>query len=112
MRAGAMDFIEKPFHDEDLLRSIQRALEYDQRQRLSRAARADILARVADLTPREHEVMGMVTDGKANREIAVALGVTPKTVEAHRARVMEKMRAESLAELVRMVLIAGREEGG
>ncbi len=111
MRAGAMDFIEKPFHDEDLLRSIQRALEYDQRQRLSRAARADILARVADLTPREHEVMGMVTDGKANREIAVALGVTPKTVEAHRARVMEKMRAESLAELVRMVLIAGREEG-
>ena len=112
MRAGAMDFIEKPFHDEDLLRSIQRALEVDQRQRLSRAARADILARVADLTPREHEVMGMVTDGKANREIAVALGVTPKTVEAHRARVMEKMRAESLAELVRMVLIAGREEGG
>ncbi len=112
MRAGAMDFIEKPFHDEDLLRSIQRALEYDQRQRLSRAARADIQARVADLTPREHEVMGMVTDGKANREIAVALGVTPKTVEAHRARVMEKMRAESLAELVRMVLIAGREEGG
>jgi len=111
MRAGAMDFIEKPFHDEDLLRSIQRALEVDQRQRLSRAARADILARVADLTPREHEVMGMVTDGKANREIAVALGVTPKTVEAHRARVMEKMRAESLAELVRMVLIAGREEG-
>jgi FixJ family two-component response regulator len=111
MRAGAMDFIEKPFHDEDLLRSIQRALEVDQRQRLSRAARADILVRVADLTPREHEVMGMVTDGKANREIAVALGVTPKTVEAHRARVMEKMRAESLAELVRMVLIAGREEG-
>jgi two-component system, LuxR family, response regulator FixJ len=112
MRAGAMDFIEKPFHDEDLLCSIQRALEVDQRQRLSRAARADILVRVADLTPREHEVMGMVTDGKANREIAVALGVTPKTVEAHRARVMEKMRAESLAELVRMVLIAGREEGG
>jgi two-component system, LuxR family, response regulator FixJ len=111
MRAGAMDFIEKPFHDEDLLCSIQRALEVDQRQRLSRAARADILVRVADLTPREHEVMGMVTDGKANREIAVALGVTPKTVEAHRARVMEKMRAESLAELVRMVLIAGREEG-
>ncbi|WP_295587979.1 response regulator transcription factor [uncultured Lamprocystis sp.] len=111
MRAGAMDFIEKPFHDEDLLRSIQRALEVDQRQRLSRAARAGILARVADLTPREHEVMGMVTDGKANREIAVALGVTPKTVEAHRARVMEKMRAESLAELVRMVLIAGRDEG-
>jgi two-component system, LuxR family, response regulator FixJ len=111
MQAGAMDFIEKPFHDEDLLRSIRRALDYDQRWRLSRAARADILARLADLTPREHEVMGMVTEGKANREIAVALGVTPKTVEAHRARVMEKMRADSLAELVRMALIAAREEG-
>ena len=111
MQAGAMDFIEKPFHDEDLLRSIRRALDFDQRWRLSRAARAEILARLADLTPREHEVMDMVTEGKANREIAVALGVTPKTVEAHRARVMEKMRAESLAELVRMALIANREEG-
>jgi two-component system, LuxR family, response regulator FixJ len=110
MQAGAMDFIEKPFHDEDLLRSIRRALDYDQRSRLSRAARADILARQAELTPREHEVMGMVTEGKANREIAVALGVTAKTVEAHRARVMEKMRANSLAELVRMVLIANRDD--
>ena len=104
MRAGAMDFIEKPFHDEDLLRSIQRALEVDQRQRLSRAARAGILARVADLTPREHEVMGMVTDGKANREIAVALGVTPKTVEAHRANIMEKLQVTTVADLMKVAL--------
>jgi two-component system, LuxR family, response regulator FixJ len=112
MKSGAVDFIEKPFHDEDLLRSIRNALAYDQRWRASRATRAEIAARLAELTPREHEVMGMVTDGKANREIAAALGVSAKTVEAHRARVMEKMRAESLAELVRMALIATADDRG
>jgi RNA polymerase sigma factor (sigma-70 family) len=106
MKAGAVDFIEKPFHDEDLLRSIGRALDHDRRHRANQNARAEIAARLAELTPREHEVMAMVTDGKSNKDIAAALGVSAKTVEAHRARVMEKMRAESLAELVRMALIA------
>jgi two-component system, LuxR family, response regulator FixJ len=109
MKAGAMDFIEKPFHDEDLLRSIHNALDFDEKHRASRSLRTDIALRLAELTPREHEVMAMVTDGLSNREIAAALGVSAKTVEAHRARVMEKMRAESLAELVRMALLMAPE---
>jgi RNA polymerase sigma factor (sigma-70 family) len=108
MRAGALDFIEKPFHDEDLLRSIQHALDVDSQGRAQRSQHAAIVARLEELTPREHEVMELVAAGKANKEIALALGVSAKTVEAHRARVMEKMRATSLADLVRMVLLVGR----
>lgn len=107
MKSGAVDFIEKPFHDEALLASIRNALEFDERQRVLRSQRAEIAVRLATLTPREHEVMDMVTEGQANKEIAAVLGVTAKTVEAHRARVMDKMHASSLAELVRMALIAG-----
>jgi len=107
MKSGAVDFIEKPFHDGDLLTSIRNALEFEEKQRLLRSRRAEIAFRLSELTPREHEVMVMVTDGRANKEIAAVLGVSAKTVEAHRARVMDKMRARSLAELVRMALIAG-----
>jgi len=107
MKSGAVDFIEKPFHDEDLLTSIRNALEFDEKQQVLRSQRAEIALRLATLTPREHEVIDMVADGRTNKEIATVLGVSAKTVEAHRARVMDKMRARSLAELVRMVLIAG-----
>jgi RNA polymerase sigma factor (sigma-70 family) len=110
MKAGAVDFIEKPFDDEELLNSIRNAVQHDEKRRALRARRADIAARMAELTPREHEVMAMVTDGKSNKEIATSLGVSAKTVEVHRARVMDKMRADSLAELVRLALIV-RGEG-
>ncbi len=111
MKAGAVDFIEKPFNDELLLESIRNALIRDVDQRTAQTARADIATRLAHLTPREHEVMEMVTSGRANKDIAKTLGVSSKTVEAHRARVMEKMQASSLAELVKMAIVANSVEG-
>lgn len=106
MKAGAVDFIEKPFNDEFLLNSIRNAINIDAEQREVQAERAEIATKLDQLTPREYEVMEMVTDGKSNKEIASALGVSAKTIEAHRARVMEKMQASSLAELVRMAMSA------
>jgi len=106
MKAGAVDFIEKPFNDEMLLDSIRAALDLDERWRADQTQRAEVAARLGHLTPRELEVMEMVCDGKANKEIASELGVSSKTVEAHRAKVMEKMEADSLAELVRMALVS------
>jgi RNA polymerase sigma factor (sigma-70 family) len=107
MKSGAIDFIEKPFNDELLLESIRNALALDLKQREVQSQRAQIATRLDHLTPREHEVMAMVTEGRSNKEIAINMGVSSKTVEAHRARVMEKMQAGSLAELVRMVMAAG-----
>lgn len=102
MQAGAVDFLLKPVDDEALLAAISTALEQDYRTRDSQRRHAELLQRVATLTPREREVMGLVITGLLNKEIAYALGTGEKTIKAHRARVMQKMQATSVAELVRM----------
>lgn len=107
MQHGAVDFIQKPFRDQDLLDRINQALEKDRENRAGLHARDTIRARIAELTPREREVLDLVTAGKANKVIAGDLNVSQRTVEIHRARVMEKMEASSLAHLVRMVIAAG-----
>ncbi|MCW5889652.1 MAG: response regulator transcription factor [bacterium] len=106
VKAGALDFIEKPFSDQLLLDRVRQAIDVDRRQREQRARRDEARRRVALLTAREREVMDLVVAGRANKEIAAALGLSPKTVEVHRARVMEKMDVDSLAELIRVALQA------
>ncbi len=109
MQAGAVDFIQKPFRDQDLIDRINRALEKDREMRSELRERDEIRRRMSQLTPREREVLELVTQGKANKVIAGDLNVSQRTVEIHRARVMEKMGANSLAHLVRMVIEAHRE---
>ncbi len=104
VQAGAVDFIEKPFNDQALLDSVHKALELDARKRGRASKLAEIRARLQTLTPREQEVMKLVVAGKRNKVIALELSVSQSTVEAHRARVMEKMEARSLSDLMRMVL--------
>ena len=98
---GAADFIQKPFRDQDLLDRINGALQQGARDRDALLERNGILQRMASLTDREHQVMELVTEGKANKVIAMDLGVSQRTVEIHRANVMEKMQVRSLARLVR-----------
>jgi len=104
MQHGAFDFLQKPFRDQDLLDRIQRAIARDTEQRQTLGETARIKAHVASLTAREREVLDLMTQGKQNKVIAQDLGVSPRTVEIHRARVMEKMNAQSVAQLVRMML--------
>jgi FixJ family two-component response regulator len=106
MQHGAFDFLQKPFRDQELLDRVQRALAHDAQSRATLAAGAQIRERIESLTPRERQVMQLVTHGKANKVVGAELGVSQRTVEIHRAHVMEKMHARSLAELVRMVLDA------
>jgi RNA polymerase sigma factor (sigma-70 family) len=104
MQHGAFDFLQKPFRDQDLLDRIQRAIARDGERRLALGERERIRARLDSVTEREREVLELLTRGRQNKQIAQELGVSPRTIEIHRARVMEKMEAQSVAELVRMML--------
>lgn len=104
MKEGAFEFIQKPFRDQDLLDRINHALKQDAENRNTVARRADIQRRLDSLTPRERQVMEMVVDGAANKVIAIDLTLSERTVEIHRAKVMEKMGARSVAHLVKLHL--------
>jgi two-component system response regulator FixJ len=106
MKAGVVDFIEKPFDDEALLAAVELG-----RQRLEGAAgrqaeQEEVRARIAQLTPRESDVFEAIAAGESNKSAAQKLGISPRTVEIYRANVMEKMRARTLSDLVRMALLA------
>jgi RNA polymerase sigma factor (sigma-70 family) len=105
MKAGAVDFLEKPISDTELLAAVKRALSRSREQLEARRERDILEARLARLTPRERQVFALVASGRLNKQVGAELGTTEKTIKVHRARVMEKMEAESLADLVRM---AGR----
>lgn len=104
MQHGAFDFLQKPFRDQDLIDRIQRALATDQENRLMLKERDRVRLHLDSLTPREREVLALMMKGKPNKVMAAELGLSQRTVEIHRARVMEKTHASSLAQLVRMVM--------
>jgi FixJ family two-component response regulator len=102
MQSGAFDFIQKPFRDQDLMDRVSQALSQSEQHREASEQKVEVGQRYESLTPREKEVMGCVVKGQANKVIAMDRNVSQRTVEIHRARVMEKMQARSLADLVRM----------
>ena len=106
MQKGAVDFIQKPFRDQDLLDRVREALATDEEQRKTQQEHAEVAERLSRLTNREREVFDLVVTGKPNKVIAYELSVSQRTVEIHRARVMEKMSAKSLADLVKMHMTA------
>jgi RNA polymerase sigma factor (sigma-70 family) len=107
MKRGAIDFLTKPFNDQDLLDAIHRAIEKDKQTRREQDEIGTIQQRVDSLTPREREVFSLVVTGMLNKQIAYDLGMSEKTVKVHRSRVMDKMQADSLAELVRLAYKVG-----
>jgi RNA polymerase sigma factor (sigma-70 family) len=102
MKAGALEFLTKPFRDQDLLDAIEQATERDRSARMERTQMGELGERSRMLTPREREVMRLVVAGLLNKQIAAELGISEKTVNVHRSQVMQKMQADSLADLVRM----------
>ena len=105
MKAGAVDFLTKPWKDEDLLKAVHAALERDREQRRSRAELRELEERLSTLTPREREVLPLIVRGLLNKQAAAQLGISEVTLQIHRSRIMQKMKAASLPDLVRM---AGR----
>jgi two-component system, LuxR family, response regulator FixJ len=104
LRAGAIDFIEKPFMRETILDSIQRALDHEKERARDETSAREVMERASQLTERERQVLNHLVLGLSNKRIALRLGNSPRTVEVHRARVMKKMQARNLADLVRMAL--------
>lgn len=111
VKTGAIDFIQKPFRDQEFLDKVQRAIDADAEARRREAERNRVLERIATLTPREAEVMERVVAGQPNKAIAEELGVSQRTIEVHRAHVMSKLRADSLATLVRMAMVVQNHNG-
>jgi FixJ family two-component response regulator len=104
MKHGAFDFLQKPFRDQELIDRVQLALTKDKENRVALSQHSKIRARLESLTPREREVLELMTRGKPNKVMAADLGISQRTVEIHRARVMEKMETSSLAQAVRMMM--------
>jgi FixJ family two-component response regulator len=107
MKAGAIDFLTKPFRDQDMLDAVTSAIEADRKRRAREVELADMRSRIAELSPRELEVMALVTAGLMNKQVAAETGLAEITVKIHRGHIMKKMGARSLADLVRMAQVLG-----
>ena len=114
MKAGALDFLTKPLDEQAVLESVRRAIDKDRRLQSQRSEIVELSERFNSLTPREHEVLELVVSGKLNKQIASDLGTCEKTIKVHRGRIMRKMRVQSLAELVQLIvkIRAGTEQPG